>query len=83
MTPALIILCLASVADFKCPGVLAPHDNIIIQGVCLDNDSDEIGRFEFPITTFDGTPIVFVSPNLQLCEQPVSRSPSLKPEVVQ
>jgi hypothetical protein len=72
MSPTLIILCLASVADSSCPGVLSAHDTVIIEGICLHNDSDEVGSFEFPIISFDGSPIMFVSPNLHLCEQSYS-----------
>jgi hypothetical protein len=46
-------------------------------------DSTPVLRRPVEPATFDGTPIVFVSPNLQLCEQPISRPPSLKPEIVQ
>jgi hypothetical protein len=68
MTPTLIILCLASVADFSCPGVLSAHDTVLIEGTfCLQNDSDEVGSFRFPITGFNGAPIIFASPNLHFC----------------
>lgn len=84
MIPTLVILCLASVADSSCPGVLAAHDSALIDGAfCLRNDSDEAGSFGFPFTGIDGSPIVFVSPNLHFCgtKTPVDfgRSPPFGP----
>jgi hypothetical protein len=55
--PTIIILCLVSITDSSCPGVLLAHDTIIIEGICLHNDSDEVGSFEFPIIVSMARPL--------------------------
>jgi hypothetical protein len=65
----LIPLCIMAMADAVCPAVLAPHAMARFDlpfHVCIMNDSDVPGSYEFPKWTGDRT--IIVSPNLRLCE---------------